>query len=67
MYAHDLPIFQVLFAMNRIDPTSVGRTMEKMQRRRARGMTALAKKLAEDSVLRDDVTREQATDMLWVL
>jgi len=67
MYAQDLPIYRVLFAMNRIDPASVGGTMEKMERRRARGMADLASRLAEDSVLREDITREQAAEMLWVL
>ena len=67
MYARDLPIYRVLFAMNRIDPASVGGTIEKMERRRARGMTDLAQKLAEDSVLREDVSVAQAVEILWVL
>ena len=38
-----------------------------MEKRRAGGMRYLAQRLAENSVLRDDVTLEQAADVLWVL
>jgi hypothetical protein len=57
----------VLFSMNHLDPTSVGGAVERMERRRAGGMAYLAQRLADESVLRDDVTVEQASDVLWVL
>jgi hypothetical protein len=38
-----------------------------MEERRAGGMAYLARRLAEASLLRDDVTIQQAIDLLWVL
>ena len=56
MYAQDLPVYRVLFSMNHVDPASVGGAVERMEKNRAGGMAYLARRLAEDSVLRDDVT-----------
>jgi AcrR family transcriptional regulator len=67
MYAADRDIYRVLYSMGRLDPASVGGAVEKMKKERAGGMAYVARRLAEDSVLRDDVSVEQATDMLWVL
>jgi AcrR family transcriptional regulator len=67
MYTEDLMVYRVLFSMNHLDPASVGGAVRRMEERRAGGMAYLAKRLAEDSVLRDDVTVEQAIDLLWVL
>ena len=67
MFAQDLVVYRVLFSMNHIDPASLGGAVERMEHRRAGGMAYLARRLAEDSVLRDDVTVKQAEDLLWVL
>ena len=67
MFAEDLVVYRVLFSMNHLDPASLGGAVERMEHRRAGGMAYLARRLAEDSVLRDDVTVEQANDLLWVL
>jgi hypothetical protein len=67
MYAQDLPVYRVLFSMNHIDPASVGGAVERMEKNRAGGMAYLARRLADDSVLRDDVTVAEAGDVLWVL
>jgi AcrR family transcriptional regulator len=67
MYTEDLVVYRVLFSMNHLDPASVGGAVERMEQRRAGGMAFLARRLAEDSVLRDDVTIEQAMDLLWML
>ena len=67
MYAQDLVVYRVLFSMNHLDPASLGGAVERMEERRAGGMAYLARRLAEDAVLRDDVTIEQAIDLLWVL
>jgi AcrR family transcriptional regulator len=67
MYTEDLVVYRVLFSMNHLDPASVGGAMDRMEERRAGGMAYLARRLAEDSLLRDDVTIEQAIDLLWVL
>ena len=66
MYAQDLALYRVLFTMNHLDPASLGGAVEKMEQRRAGGMAYLAQRLAEDGVLRDDVTVAQAIEMLWV-
>jgi AcrR family transcriptional regulator len=67
MYTEDLVVYRVLFSMNHLDPASLGGAVQRMERRRAGGMAYLARRLADDSVLRDDVTVEQAIDLLWVL
>jgi AcrR family transcriptional regulator len=67
MYAQDLAVYRVLFTMNHLDPASLGGAVEKMEQNRAGGMAYLAQRLAEDGVLRDDLTVTQAEDMLWVL
>jgi AcrR family transcriptional regulator len=67
MFTEDLVVYRVLFSMNHLDPASVGGAVERMEKRRAGGMRYLAQRLVEDSVLRDDVTLEQAADVLWVL
>jgi AcrR family transcriptional regulator len=67
MFTEDLVVYRVLFSMNHLDPASLGGAVERMEQRRAGGMRHLARRLAEDSVLRDDVTIEQAIDLLWVL
>ncbi len=67
MYAGDVVVYRVLFSMNHLDPASLGGAVERMENSRAGGMAYLAQRLAEDSLLRDDVTVEQAGDVLWVL
>jgi AcrR family transcriptional regulator len=67
MFTEDLMVYRVLFSMNHLDPASLGGAVERMEQRRAGGMAYLARRLAEDSVLRDDVTVEQAMDLLWVM
>jgi AcrR family transcriptional regulator len=67
MYAKDPVVYRVLFSMNHIDPASSGGAVERMEERRAGGMAYLARRLAEDSMLRDDITVKQAEDLLWVL
>jgi AcrR family transcriptional regulator len=67
MYAQDVVVYRVLFSMNHIDPASLGGAAERMEQRRAGGMAYLARRLAEDSVLRDDITVKHAEDLLWVL
>ena len=67
MYTEDLLVYRVLFSMNHLDPASLGGAVQRMEQRRAGGMAYLARRLADGSVLRDDVTVEQAIDLLWLL
>ncbi|HEY5857139.1 MAG TPA: TetR/AcrR family transcriptional regulator [Aldersonia sp.] len=67
MKANDLEIYRVLHAMDRIDPASAGEAVRSMEADRRAGVAHLASRLAEAAVLRDDVSTDWATDMLWIL
>lgn len=67
MFAGDLDVYRVLFTMARLDPDAVGQVIERTETDRKRGMKHLARRLAEDGYLRDDITVEQALDLLWML
>lgn len=67
MFAGDLDVYRVLNAMARLDPDAVGQVIDRAEYDRRRGLGHLAKRLAEDGYLRNDVTVRQAHDLLWVL
>lgn len=67
MYAADHDIYRVLHSMARVDPESVGGAVEKMNAERRGGMAFLARRLAEDGALRNDVSVAQAEHLLWPL
>jgi AcrR family transcriptional regulator len=67
MFAADRDLYRVLFSMAQLDPESVGGAVSDVERERAGGLTHLARRLAEDGVLRDDVSVEAAIEVLWVL
>ena len=67
MFAGDLDVYRVLFTMARLDPDAVGQVIERTETDRKHGMKHLAMRLAQDGYLRDDITVEQALDLLWVL
>ena len=67
MYAADLELYRVLFAMSLLDPDSVGGAIRAKEKNRRGGMEYLAKRLAEDGALRDDVSMEMAVDVLWMI
>jgi AcrR family transcriptional regulator len=67
MFAGDLDVYRVLNSMARLDPDAVGQVIDRAEDNRRRGMGRLARRLAEDGYLRDDVTAEQALDLLWLL
>jgi AcrR family transcriptional regulator len=67
MYAADLHSYRVLFAMNRLDPDSVGGAVAGKERNRWGGMSHLARRLADDRLLREGLTAEHAAELLWVL
>ena len=56
-----------LFSMSSLDPESVGGAMNRLEVRRWGGMLHLARRLAEQGLLRPDVTIEDAANVLWVL
>ena len=67
MFAGDIDVYRVLYAMARLDPDAVGQVVDAAEHGRRRGMGRLARRLAEDGYLRDGITAEQALDLLWVL
>jgi AcrR family transcriptional regulator len=67
MYAADRDIYRALHSMAQLDSDAVGGAVQKMELERTGGMEYLARRLAEDGQLRDDLTVEQAIDVLWVL
>lgn len=67
MFAGDLAVYRVLFAMARLDPDSVGGAVDTKERNRRGGMEYLARRLADQAALRTDVSIDAATDLLWML
>jgi AcrR family transcriptional regulator len=67
MFAADRDLYRVLFSMAQLDPESVGGAVSDVEQERVGGLTHLARRLHEDGLLRDDVTVEEAVDILWVL
>lgn len=67
MFASDRDIYNVLFAMDQLDPESVGGAVRKHEAERRGGMTHLARRLSANGDLRDDVSIEHAEQVLWVL
>jgi hypothetical protein len=53
--------------MAQLDSDSVGGAARKMDQERAGGMAYLARRLDEDGVLRDDITVEEAANVLWMV
>jgi AcrR family transcriptional regulator len=67
IYAALRDVAVALFSMSALDPDSVGGAIARLEQRRWGGMQHLARRLGEQGQLRDDVTVEQAADVLWVL
>ena len=67
MFAAERDVYRVLFSMAQLDPTSVGSTVQRMVDERSGGMAHLARRLADDGLLRPDLSEEDATHVLWVL
>ncbi len=67
IYAAIRDVAVTLFSMSALDPESVGGAIVRLEERRWGGMQYLAQRLAEQDVLRPDVTVEQAADVLWML
>jgi AcrR family transcriptional regulator len=67
MYATHRDVLRALHSMAQLDAASVGGSVHKMEQRRASGMAQVARRLADQRLLRQDTTVEAATDLLWVL
>jgi AcrR family transcriptional regulator len=66
-FAAHRDVFRALVSMAELDPDAVGGAMQRSDERRAKGMMRLARRLAQDGLLREGLTAKQAADRLWVL
>lgn len=67
MYAAHRDVLRVLSSMALLDADAVGGAVQRMEQGRSSGMAYLAQRLADQGVLRPDVTADQAADLLWLL
>ena len=67
MLAVERDVIRALHSMSQLDEEAVGGMVGRWEENRSRGMARLAGRLAEQGVLRDDVTAERAAHVLWVL
>jgi AcrR family transcriptional regulator len=67
MYAAHRDVLRALNSMAQLDADAVGGAVQKMDEGRAGGMAVQARRLAEQGILRADVTVDAATDLLCLL
>ncbi|MFH8570267.1 TetR/AcrR family transcriptional regulator [Streptomyces sp. NPDC017993] len=67
MYAAHRDVLRALHSMALLDAAAVGGAVQRLEQDRAAGMGHLADRLAEQGLLRQDATAEQAADVLWLL
>lgn len=67
MYAAHRDVLRALFSMAQLDADVVGGAVQRLENGRAEGMAGLARRLHEQNALRDGVTADRATDVLWLL
>jgi len=60
-------VLRVLHSMSLLDTDAVGGAVQRMEQGRAGGMAYVAKRLADQGILRADVTVDEAADLLWLL
>jgi AcrR family transcriptional regulator len=60
-------VHRVLFSTAMLDPEATGGAMQRSEDRRAGGMAYLAQRLAEQDLLRPDVTVDDAANILWLI
>jgi AcrR family transcriptional regulator len=67
MLAANRDIYRALRSMAQLDPQAVGGVVTRMDEERATAMARLAGRLAEQGVLRDGLSTEDAAHVLWML
>jgi AcrR family transcriptional regulator len=67
VFAEDREVYRVLYSMALLDADAVGGAVQRMEHNRTGGMAYLAQRLADQELLRPDVTVEGAADLLWIL
>ena len=66
-FAAHRDVARALYSMTLLDPQAMGGAVQRWEENRAGGMEYLARRLAEQNVLRPDVTTKEAADLLWLL
>ena len=66
-FAAHRDVARALYSMTLLDPEAMGGAVQRWEENRAGGMEYLARRLAEQDLLRPDVTTKEATDLLWLL
>lgn len=67
VYAAHRDVFRALFSMAQLDADAVGGAITRMEAQRAGGMAPAAQRLADQGILRPDVTVDQAADVIWLV
>ena len=67
MFAANRDVYRALRSMAQLDEAAVGGIVERMDAERASGMTRLVGRLAEQGVLREDLSIEDAEHLLMML
>ena len=67
VYAADRDVSRTIYSMWSLDPESVRRAFEVVERGRAEGQRRLAERLAEEGFLSPGVSVDEAADVLWVI
>ena len=67
MFAKIRDVARGLYSAAALDPDALAGAIGRSEQNRARGIERFVARLAEQGVLRDDVTAEQAADVLWML
>jgi AcrR family transcriptional regulator len=67
MYAAHRDVFRVLYSMAQLDPAGIGQGVARSEGARADGMAYVARRLADQRLLREDVTTAEAANVIWLL
>jgi len=67
LYAKDRDVLRALSSMAVLDPDAAGTAIGNLEQGRAGGMARLAQRLADQEILRPELTVAEATDVLWLL
>ncbi len=67
MYAAERDVIRALVSIVRLDPDAFSGAVARLEERRARAMSDLANRLADQDQLRPGLDPEDATNVLWIL
>jgi AcrR family transcriptional regulator len=67
MYAAERDVLRVLVSLSQVEASDLGAAVRRVEQDRAGGMAYLAQRLADQDLLRPDVSQEEAAHVLWLL